>query len=678
MHLNLETVHTMSDVYFVKGATRALVLGAVLSLTLAACGDDTPPEITLNGADTISLEFGDTFTDPGASVSDDKDDDVEVTVTGAVDTQALGVYTLSYDAVDAAGNAAETVTRTVEVVDTTAPVITLNGEAELTVDEGQGFTDPGATVTDAADSTVEIVVTGEVDADTAGTYVLAYDATDASGNAAATVERTVEVVFDGDLAIVSSGSDLVLVGLRQDGTLVQRATAPMPGLEYYNANHMVFGLAQNPSNGDIYATSFNDCGTYGDDNVGCWGNARIDRYTYDINGIQHEGMVYLAQSPLRLLPPTYDSGAGELTAALLNQGSDDLAITTLTGTDLPEGTSLSSDCDGVTLASGDTCDVVVSTATNLTADVFFDITTVPGTFYGRMSYDSDRDAHVSYGVDVSWDEEPTAPPCNSDDFSSVDQVGGCALTALAISDDGTRVYVNEDNDDIGLVFEVEADKSLSFLSASATRMRLQGIAVHPSNNSVYNGAAAFSVDDGTTLTQTTAGSGGNATEVITYGGKDLLVTTLSNRTLNVYDLTNPLVPAAITSLSPSFDNARYQHHSADGNLFVVVGLDDMASVSFDGAEFAELASLNVPVDVGACVDCEFRAGTRIVQVTPDGSHAITGAFVNADDEATADALAFRGLVRAYSIEAGTGAIAETAAIEFPGTSRAMLMVEAPE
>jgi hypothetical protein len=79
--------------------------------------DVTPPVITLNGKDTIDLKLGDTFTDPGAEAVDNLDGDVtnRIKVTGTVDTSIIGRYTLSYDVSDYDGNAAQTVTRTVNV-----------------------------------------------------------------------------------------------------------------------------------------------------------------------------------------------------------------------------------------------------------------------------------------------------------------------------------------------------------------------------------------------------------------------------------------------------------------------------------------------------------------------------------------------------------------------------------
>ena len=78
--------------------------------------DTTPPVITLNGSSTIQLNVGDTWTDPGATATDDTDGDISssITVSGTVDTSTVGTYTLTYSVTDAANNTNST-TRTVIV-----------------------------------------------------------------------------------------------------------------------------------------------------------------------------------------------------------------------------------------------------------------------------------------------------------------------------------------------------------------------------------------------------------------------------------------------------------------------------------------------------------------------------------------------------------------------------------
>ncbi|HBC95076.1 MAG TPA: hypothetical protein DCZ10_19835, partial [Pelotomaculum sp.] len=88
-----------------------------------------------------------------------------------------------------------------EAEDTTAPVITLNGAAEITLTKGESFTDPGATALDDVDGDItdRILVSGDtVDTSTAGTYVITYNVRDAAGNAAVQASRTVIVVKGGN------------------------------------------------------------------------------------------------------------------------------------------------------------------------------------------------------------------------------------------------------------------------------------------------------------------------------------------------------------------------------------------------------------------------------------------------------------------------------------------------
>ncbi len=161
--------------------------------------DQTAPLITLNGANPMSVEAGSTFTDPGASASDTLDGDLSasVVVSGSVNTAALGGYTLTYDVSDAAGNAAIAVTRMVNVVDTTAPVISLTGDNPLVVIVDNSYTEPGATATDNLDGDISAslaIDSSAVDTATIGSYSVTYDVTDASGNAATQLTRTVQVV----------------------------------------------------------------------------------------------------------------------------------------------------------------------------------------------------------------------------------------------------------------------------------------------------------------------------------------------------------------------------------------------------------------------------------------------------------------------------------------------------
>ena len=73
--------------------------------------------ITLTGSSTININVGDTWTEPGATASDNVDGNItsSISISGSVDTSTAGTYTISYNVSDAAGNAATEVQRTVIV-----------------------------------------------------------------------------------------------------------------------------------------------------------------------------------------------------------------------------------------------------------------------------------------------------------------------------------------------------------------------------------------------------------------------------------------------------------------------------------------------------------------------------------------------------------------------------------
>jgi len=168
--------------------------------SLIVISDVGAPVITLLGDTTMNIMIGEPFTDPGYTAVDDADGDLtaNIVVGGAiVDVNTAGTYIITYNVSDAAGNAATQRTRTVIVAaDTVAPVITLLGNATMNIMVGDTFTDPGATATDDVDGdiTASIVVAGDiVDVNTAATYTITYNVSDAAGNAATEKTRTVKV-----------------------------------------------------------------------------------------------------------------------------------------------------------------------------------------------------------------------------------------------------------------------------------------------------------------------------------------------------------------------------------------------------------------------------------------------------------------------------------------------------
>jgi autotransporter-associated beta strand protein len=77
--------------------------------------DTTKPVITLIGATSVNVAYGASYTDLGATVTDNRDAEHSINGVGSVNTLVPGSYTITFNATDAASNVANTVTRTVVV-----------------------------------------------------------------------------------------------------------------------------------------------------------------------------------------------------------------------------------------------------------------------------------------------------------------------------------------------------------------------------------------------------------------------------------------------------------------------------------------------------------------------------------------------------------------------------------
>ncbi len=179
-----------------------LVIGLLL-LTLAVAplchGQVIPDKIT-------PWEAGVQWVDPGVIVTDDTDPlynfetpppNPKLNIAGSVNVTILGSYNLTYSVTDTAGSSASAV-RQVDVKDATPPVVTLKGDAIVTIPKGGPWIDPGVTAIDSFAGTLPFSSTPPL-ADiwaVVGTYTRTYRATDPSGNTAS-VTRTIKVVGRG-------------------------------------------------------------------------------------------------------------------------------------------------------------------------------------------------------------------------------------------------------------------------------------------------------------------------------------------------------------------------------------------------------------------------------------------------------------------------------------------------
>ncbi|MBN1128997.1 MAG: DUF5011 domain-containing protein [Chitinispirillaceae bacterium] len=172
--------------------------------------DTEPPVITLKGANPLSLREGTPYVEPGWTVTDNRDTDLQDKVEvigGPVNTTVPGRDTLTYTVADKAGNTASVkriivITPIGPVNDTIPPTISLVGGIDIEIKVGEAFVEPGWTAIDNVDGDLTDKVTvrelngkpiNPMNTSVPGTFELIYSVTDSAGNKME-VGRTVRVV----------------------------------------------------------------------------------------------------------------------------------------------------------------------------------------------------------------------------------------------------------------------------------------------------------------------------------------------------------------------------------------------------------------------------------------------------------------------------------------------------
>jgi peptidoglycan/xylan/chitin deacetylase (PgdA/CDA1 family) len=208
--------------------------------------DREAPVITLQGEDTLQVEKGEAYVEPGYTATDDCDGDLTAAVT-VEETDGKLLYTVT----DSYGNLG-TAERTINYVDTKPPVLTLSGDGEIWMKAGQTYTEPGYTALDQGDGdlTASVTVTGTVNQYHAADYELSYAVTDEAGNTA-TATRTVHVEPQPQPNVVEPGDKIVYLTFDDGpGAYTQEL---LDVLEEYNVKATFFVTNSNPQYQDMIA-----------------------------------------------------------------------------------------------------------------------------------------------------------------------------------------------------------------------------------------------------------------------------------------------------------------------------------------------------------------------------------------------------------------------------------------
>ena len=157
----------IADVVFNGVTCDEVYMNGALVFTSAPPVDITPPVITLLGDASVVINQDEVYTDAGATALDDVDGDItdDIVVVNPVDTATPSVYSVTYNVSDAAGNPADEVTRSVEVVATSAA--------------RTAYLRPTLVTNDGGWTNLDLAIDG-VDGDDNGTYAQAINAPDGS------------------------------------------------------------------------------------------------------------------------------------------------------------------------------------------------------------------------------------------------------------------------------------------------------------------------------------------------------------------------------------------------------------------------------------------------------------------------------------------------------------------
>jgi hypothetical protein len=187
---------------------------------------------------------------------------------------------------------------------------------------------------------------------------------------------------------------------------------------------------------------------------------------------------------------------------------------------------------------------------------------------------------------------------------------GCATTEIVFSNDGSRLYVNEDNNDNVLTFAVDASTgALSFLDLGLDApVAYQGLAVHPTAPYLYNGLNVLELVDGLPVEVSyDFNDGGNSPRVFVAAGGTRLITTVANETIALMDLEDPAAPAELdrfdVTYGPTGPPARALSADIASERVIVVGNDLVTVFGFASDTFVELSitSIDIPVGVSSRV-----------------------------------------------------------------------------
>ena len=500
--------------------------------------DTTAPIITLTGANPQTIELGVDYTELGATTDDGSD----VSIDSSAYRNVVGTYIITYTATDGTNQA--TATRTVNIVDTTAPIITLTGANPQTIELGVDYTELGATTDDGSDVSIDSSAYRNV----VGTYIITYTATDGTNQATAT--RTVNVVdTTAPVAPVitlqttlTNENTITITGTTVEGstvTLTQNDIALTPTIITSSDGTWSVDVTLIQGANTFTATATDQAGNISDvsnsvtvtlDNTApvapviTLQTTLTNENTITITGTTVEGStVTLTQNDIALTPTIITSSDGTWSVDVtLIQGAN-----TFTATATDQAGNISDVSNSVTVTLDNTAPVapVITLQTTLTNENTITITgtTVEGSTVTLTQNDNVLTSTVTIDSDGTWSVDVTLiQGANTFTATATDQAGN-------ISDVSNSVTVTLDN----------AAPIITLTGANPQTIEL----------GVDYTELGATTDDGSDVSiDSSAYRNVVGTYIITYTATDGTNQATATRTVNVVDTTAPII--TLTGANP--------------------------------------------------------------------------------------------------------------------------------
>ena len=198
------------------------------------CGGNAVFNVAATGTPALTYQWsenGSPLSDGGAVLGSTS---ASLTISGVTVAQSGNSYTVTVSGVQTLTSSAAILT----VVDTTPPVVTLNGSATMNVDCNNAFNDPGATANDSCAGSLSVTTTGLVNSSVAGNYTLTYSAIDPSNNTGSAT-RVVSVSGCGPSIDTQPQSQTINAGTTL--TLSVVASGSSPTYQWYKGINAISG-----------------------------------------------------------------------------------------------------------------------------------------------------------------------------------------------------------------------------------------------------------------------------------------------------------------------------------------------------------------------------------------------------------------------------------------------------